>query len=70
MFHMNHLQQIIHIKSQALLGLRSKQSLSDQTELSSRVGIFVTVVPTESDSDVIFCLQLISKTLTCTLQLS
>ena len=29
-----------------------------------------TVVPTKSDSDVIFCLQLISKTLTCTLHLS
>ena len=25
-----------------------------------------TVVPTESDSDVIFCLQLLSKMLTCT----
>ena len=29
-----------------------------------------TVVPTKSDSDVIFCLQLLSKTLTCTLHLS
>ena len=29
-----------------------------------------TVVPTKSDSDVIFCLQLLSKTLTCTLYLS
>ena len=26
----------------------------------------LTVVPTKSDSDVIFCLQLLSKTLTCT----
>ena len=25
-----------------------------------------TVVPTKSDSDVIFCLQLLSKSLTCT----
>ena len=32
--------------------------------------IKATVVPTKSDSDVIFCLQLLSKTLTCTLKLS
>ena len=30
----------------------------------------ITVVPTKSDSDVIFCLQLLSKILTCTLHLS
>ena len=29
-----------------------------------------TVVPAKSDSDVVFCLQLLSKTLTCTLHLS
>ena len=29
-----------------------------------------TVVPTKSDSDVIFCLQLLRKTFTCTLHLS
>ena len=29
----------------------------------------ITVVPTNSDSDVIFCLQLLRKTLTCTLHL-
>ena len=29
-----------------------------------------TVVPTKSDSDEIFCLQLLNKTLTCTLHLS
>ena len=29
-----------------------------------------TVVPTKSDCDVIFCLQLLSKTLTCILHLS
>ena len=29
-----------------------------------------TVVPTKSDSDAILCLQLLSKTLTCTLHLS
>ena len=28
------------------------------------------VVPTKSDSDIIFCLQLVSKTLTCTRHLS
>ena len=28
------------------------------------------VVPTKSDSDVILCIQLLSKTLTCTLHLS
>ena len=30
----------------------------------------VTVMPTKSDSDAIHCLQLLSKTLTCTLDLS
>ena len=30
----------------------------------------VTVMPAESDSDVIFCLQLLSKTLTCIFSLS
>ena len=29
-----------------------------------------TVLPAKSDSDVVFCLQLFSKTLTCTLHLS
>ena len=29
-----------------------------------------TVVPNKSDSDVILCLQLLSKTLTCTLHLT
>ena len=29
-----------------------------------------TVVPTKSDSDVVFCLHLLSKTLTCTLHFS
>ena len=29
-----------------------------------------TVMPTKSDSDVVFCLQLLSKTSTCTLHLS
>ena len=29
-----------------------------------------TIVPAKSDSDVVFCLQLLSKTLTCTLHLS
>ena len=29
-----------------------------------------TAMPTESDSDVMLCLQLLSKTLTCTLHLS
>ena len=31
---------------------------------------YYTVVPTKNDSDVILCLQLLSKTLTCTLHLS
>ena len=34
------------------------------------VSVSNTVVPTKSDSDVIFCLQLLSKTLTCTIRLS
>ena len=32
--------------------------------------VLFTVVPSKSDSDVIFCLQLLSKTLTCTHHLS
>ena len=32
--------------------------------------VLPSVVPTKSDSDVILCLQLLSKTLTCTLYLS
>ena len=32
--------------------------------------MIATVVPTKSDSDVIFCLQLLGKTLACTLHLS
>ena len=34
------------------------------------IGSVAAVVPTKSDSDVIFCLQSLSKTLTCTLHLS
>ena len=33
-------------------------------------GIVCTVLPAKSDSDAVFCLQLLSKTLTCTLNLS
>ena len=33
-------------------------------------GFWSTVVPTKSDSDVLFCFQLLSKTLICTLHLS
>ena len=32
--------------------------------------VSITVVPTKSDSDEIFCLQLLSKKLTCSIQLS
>ena len=38
--------------------------------LSSENSYFSTAVPTKSDSDIIFCLQLLSKTLPCTLHLS
>ena len=31
--------------------------------------VSATVLPAKSDSDVIFCLQLLSKTLTCTLHM-
>ena len=31
---------------------------------------YVTVLPAKSDNDVVFCLQLLSTTLTCTLHLS
>ena len=34
------------------------------------VQVAATVMPTKSDSDVILCLQLLSKTLTCTLHFS
>ena len=34
------------------------------------ITVSATVVPTKSDSDVTYCLQLSSKTLTCTIHLS
>ena len=40
-----------------------------QGNLQSNIGL-ATVVPTKSDSDVVFCLQLLSQTLTCALNLS
>ena len=36
----------------------------------ANVNMVITVEPTKSDSDVIFCLQLISKTFICTINLS
>ena len=44
---------------------KNKSRKSEYTEMR----LFATVVPTKSDSDVILCLQLLSKTLTCTLHL-
>ena len=32
--------------------------------------LYCTVLPAKSDSDIMFCLQLLSKTLACTLHLS
>ena len=46
----------------AFIILESRRKVSDVSK--------TTVVPTNSDSDVRFCLQLLSKTLTCTLHLS
>ena len=52
----------------ALEGKPLKQILSHiETNLAQLAS---TVVPTKSDSDVIFCLQLLSKTLTFTLLLT
>ena len=51
---------MIHIKKE-----KEKKSLN--TRLTCTNG---TVVPTKSDRDVILCLQLLSKILTCTLHLS
>ena len=39
------------------------------SEIDRKLG-FSTVLPAKSDNDVIFCLQVLSKTLTCTLHLS
>ena len=47
----------------AYLGRKVSPKISAQLQLGN-------VVPTKSDSDVIFCLQLLSKTLTSTLHLS
>ena len=44
-------------------------TLMEPGEVSSLI-VYSTVVPTKSDSDIIFCLQLLSKTLTCKLHLS
>ena len=46
--------------------IKVSRKLSKQNNLR-KVGI---IVPTKSDNDVILCLQLVSKTLTCTLHLS
>ena len=48
--------------------LEGQLSFSDRIMTTS--SMINTVVPTKSDSDVILCLQLLSKTLTCTLYLS
>ena len=50
-------------------GPKSLFSQSYQLRMDRR-SVNSTVVPTKSDSDVILCLQLLSKTLTCTLHLS
>ena len=42
---------------------------ADTSVLKVRAYLY-TVVPTKCDSDIILCLQLLSKTLTCTLHLS
>ena len=39
-------------------------------EEETMAGDTCTVLPAKSDSDVVFCLQLLSKTLTCTSHLS
>ena len=45
----------------------SKTTVTVRAECFPMDAHVITVVPTKSDSDVIFCLQLSSKTLTCTL---
>ena len=47
----------------------AKQFMSFNNNNASAV-VHSTVMPTKSDSDVIFCLQFLSKTLTCTLHLT
>ena len=47
-----------------------KTQIQKQKQRRWRQDYSDTVMPTKSDSDVMFCLQLLSKTLTCTLHLS
>ena len=49
---------------------KKKTSKYDQEISQLQITKDSTVPPVKSDSDVIFCLQLLSKTLTCTLHLS
>ena len=51
----------------ALVRLHVFAGFPETSLLNNTISI---VVPTKSDSDVLFCLQLLSKTLTCALHLS
>ena len=46
------------------------QRVSDWVHIVYNTGYQSTVVPTKSDSEAMLCLQLLSKTLMCTLHLS
>ena len=51
-----------------LFGVQERY-LSNSLAANSDLILSASVMPTKSDSDIIFCLQLLSKTLTCTLHL-
>ena len=53
----------------ALLFLEKEAEIGGR-EFGRRIVLFSTDLPGKSDSDIMFCLQLLSKTLTCILHLS
>ena len=61
-----------HWRIKTIILIPQKEQRTDRFTLSNTTtnALFATVVPTKSDSDVIFCFKLLSKTLNCTLQLS
>ena len=59
-----------HYAPNHLLVDKDGDLFKDKGHLKFEACSYTTVLPTKSDSDVILCLELLSKTQTCTLQLS
>ena len=62
-------QTIMYVFSKQQNTMSFRHQLTPYIENTGKPNVPTTVAPTKSDSDFIFCLQLLSKTLTCTLHL-